>query len=299
MSIELEDEIRDGFCVSSKIKKVWKVQLDLAKKLVEVCNKYNLKCYIIWGTLLGAVRHKGFIPWDDDFDMAMPRKDYNILCSIADKEFQGDYFFQNALSDRAYFIGYSRLRNSSTTGIIKDNTNLNYNNGIYIDIYPMDGLCKNIVYRKLQFLMRDIYTWLSISYYGHASASTVLRQIGLKIVGRIARFTTYEHLYLRYTYWCSRYNEYSDKIGLIYHPTLYKKYIFNKKDSEKIIYLTFEDTTLPAPEGFRDILSNVYGNYMEFPPVEERGKWHEDQIIYEPDIPYVRYLHDVNVEEKI
>ena len=150
-----DEEKRDGYVVETKMKKIWSVQLDLLMELQRVCNRYNIKMFVVWGTLLGAIRHKGFIPWDDDLDVGLLREDYDKLCEIASKEFCEPYFFQTADSDRNFFIGYARLRNSDTTGIIKDNLDVEYNNGIYIDIYPLDGYPQNNLKRKIQLFTNN------------------------------------------------------------------------------------------------------------------------------------------------
>ena len=129
--MNIEAEVRDEYYVSEKQKKIWNVQLELLQKLKEVCLKYDIKFFLIWGTLLGSIRHKGFIPWDDDMDVALARSEYERLCLIAREEFKDPFFLQTAETDQEYFIGYARLRMSSTTGIIKENYSRNYNNGIY------------------------------------------------------------------------------------------------------------------------------------------------------------------------
>ena len=95
----LEEELRSGYLVSSKMKKIWAVQLDLLEQIKHVCSRYHLTYYADSGTLLGAVRHKGYIPWDDDIDIVMKRSDYNKLIEIAPIEFKKPYFLQSAHSE--------------------------------------------------------------------------------------------------------------------------------------------------------------------------------------------------------
>lgn len=85
----LEGEIRDGFYVESMMKKTWAAQMEVLAEVDRVCKKNNIQYFADWGTLLGAVRHKGFVPWDDDMDITMKRKDYNHFCNIAEKEMPG------------------------------------------------------------------------------------------------------------------------------------------------------------------------------------------------------------------
>lgn len=94
-SVFLKEENRDGYIVSALMKKVWAVELDLLSELDRVCKKYNIKYYAAFGTLLGAVRNKGFIPWDDDIDVCMLRDDYAKFKEVAKNEFGGKYYYQD------------------------------------------------------------------------------------------------------------------------------------------------------------------------------------------------------------
>ena len=129
-------EVRCGYEVSEKNKKVWAILLDLVVELERVCKKYNITMYADAGTLLGTVRHQGFIPWDDDIDIALKRKDYEKLCKVASKEFKHPYFFQTAYTDDHCFRGHAQLRNTETTGIVFLDHGMPYNKGIFIDIFP-------------------------------------------------------------------------------------------------------------------------------------------------------------------
>lgn len=136
----LQEEVRNGYRVSSEMKAVWKKELNLVQKLLDVCKKYNLKVFADAGTLLGAVRHKGFIPWDDDMDFAMFRSDYDVLLKVAKDEFTSPYFLQTVYNDKLYLRGHAQLRDITTTAMQPTELNEEYNRGIFIDIFVLDGV---------------------------------------------------------------------------------------------------------------------------------------------------------------
>ena len=141
----LEAEERDGYLVSKETKEIWAVELDLLNEFIRVCDKYQIKYYADGGTILGAVRHGGFIPWDDDIDLVMKRGEFNRLNKIASSEFKYPYFWQTEETDPGSFRGHAQLRNSLTTGILKAEADYKYkfNQGIFIDVFPMDYIPDN------------------------------------------------------------------------------------------------------------------------------------------------------------
>lgn len=136
-----EEEIRCNYTISKKMKEVWAIELDLLNEIIRVCVKYDIRYYAIGGTLLGAIRHEGFIPWDDDIDIAMSREDYDKLCLVAQKEICEPYFCQTIQSDYGS-RPFIRVRNSQTTGIQRQEvgSKVPYNQGIFIDIFPWDNI---------------------------------------------------------------------------------------------------------------------------------------------------------------
>ena len=106
-----KEEVRDGYFVSSDMKNLWAVELDLLNEFIRVCEVYNLRYFAEGGTMIGAVRHNGFIPWDDDIDIVMPREDYCKLEKIAVKEFKFPYFWQTEKTDPGSMRGHAQLRN--------------------------------------------------------------------------------------------------------------------------------------------------------------------------------------------
>ena len=135
----LEPEEKWGFQVTRQRKEIWAVELDLLHELDRVCKKHGLTFFADSGTMLGAIRHKGFIPWDDDIDVAMMRDEYEQLCKIAGEEFSYPYFFQTEYTDHGTLRGHAQLRNSMTTAVLKDENHTQYpfNQGIFIDIFPL------------------------------------------------------------------------------------------------------------------------------------------------------------------
>lgn len=291
MEFNTEPEVRCGYKVSSKLKKIWNVEINLLLEIIRVCDKYNLRFTLWAGTMLGAIRHKGFIPWDDDLDIALPREDYEKFLKVADTEFKSPYFLQTALTDNKFFFGYARLRNSETTGMITWNKSADYNNGIYVDIYVLDGYDANKRKVKLQLIKRDIVKQLLNVYYADKTYKSRKPGIIVKLIKIFSHIRTYEYWYKKYVNIISKYNSTAGRLGMMTHEVKdIKKYWCKYTDFNDIVMLTFEGIKVPVLKNYDVILKNFYGNYMEFPPVELRGAWHEDLIIFNPDISYKEYL---------
>lgn len=290
--IDIKEEIRDGYLVTQKTKKIWNIELDLLTQLLAVCKKYDLTCWVIAGTMLGAVRHKGFIPWDDDIDVALPRKDFQKLIEVAPNEFEYPYFLQTPRSDPYYYSSTIRLRNSETTGIISQDKKRKTNNGIYIDIFPLDSWPKDV--KKQKRLVRGVWIYNKLlfdrQYLKPDSWKNKLYFCINKFVFWLYR---YEKLLDNFDTYCSQYNDQNlDMIAYVARGKVKKdgfRYAWSKEETTSTVYLDFENIQVPVPVGYISCLQKRYGDFMKFPPVEERGKWHADIIIFEPDTPYYEY----------
>lgn len=256
----LLEEERCGYKISAEMKKVWAVQLDLLQVLFDVCKKHGLRIYAEGGTLLGAIRHKGFIPWDDDIDLTMMREDYDKLMSLGD-EFTHPYFLQNVYTDPHYTHRHAQIRNSETAcwswnakGCVKK-----FNQGIFIDIFPSDDMPMNprafSRYYKKEGLARQKYRL--ISKFANALPEGLYQMLRnkTKFLSDKCRYENYENV-LR--------SVKNGDDGNVCEISFQHNYpILNKRLYGEPQWVEFEHIKMPIPQCPHDILRLQFGeNYM-------------------------------------
>ena len=138
-------------------------QYEILIEFDRICRKHGLTYFLAYGTLLGAVRHKGFIPWDDDIDTLMPYDDFKRLREIPSSEWKHPFFLQNSESDKNYPLCFSKVRNSNTTLITEESAHLDINQGVDIDIYPLLYLADDPGERKKQYFITKAYMLLQVN----------------------------------------------------------------------------------------------------------------------------------------
>lgn len=281
------EEVRNGYTITTEMKKIWAVELDLLKKLLEVCKKYNLHCYADAGTLIGAVREKGFIPWDDDIDVAMFRKDYEKLKEIADTAFEKPYFFQTAYTDETYKIGHAQLRNSNTTAILDEQfkNKVKYNCGIFIDIFILDGVAPNKIIFETQRIKIAILNHLLKVFTPDESVLSKKEKVIKKILllfqlDKLTLFTKKEKIL------CSISIDETEFVSLLSFVFEIRKRIRNKHLYDNTIWLDFETIKIPAPAGYHEILTRQYGDYMKPSQISTS----HGNIFFDVEKPYTEYL---------
>lgn len=295
----LREENRDGYKVSSRMKKVWCVELDLLDKLMAICKKYNLRIYASGGTMLGAVRHQGIIPWDDDIDIMMFREDYDKLCDIAPTELSYPYFFQTEETDNGSYRGHAQLRNSETTGILKhemDQKRL-FNQGIFIDIFPLDNIpddertCRKHL-RKIKWIwLAHRVCLLSSKPFKFEWGKEFKRSVALLLLNtfiprRLATRKCDEYFHktenLR-----RRYNKFvTNKI--VMSPFYEKRWTWERSDFKSFSLMPFEMINIPVPDEKEKMLDITYGNWRQFVV----GNSMHGGVFFDVDVPYTEYLKD-------
>ncbi|MDE6675551.1 MAG: LicD family protein, partial [Acetatifactor sp.] len=146
-----EQEIRNGFYIDVMMKKVWAAELEVLQKVAEICDRHGIVWYAAWGTLLGAIRHEGFVPWDDDMDIWVKRKDYNRLLQILPEELPREYEIRSPLVKGGYDQFHTLINNGSFS--IEEEHLRQYHGcplSVGLDIYPLDYLPRGDEERELQ-----------------------------------------------------------------------------------------------------------------------------------------------------
>ena len=275
------------------------ILIQLLQEFDTYCTKHNLTYYVIAGTLLGAIRHKGIIPWDDDIDICMPRVDYNKLIKLYNEgaKFSSDSFFlQTSANDVGFNKTFAKLRNSNTTEIPLKDAAYNYNHGAFLDIFPLDAIPQDK--RKFRKQIKIMIMLEGILHY-QARIFSDINDYGLsgkkkhayRVIAGLyhLHILTPSRLYNYYHKIAAQYeNEPHNEIGItiVVHDS--PRFIFPQKCFEDIIRLPFENITVNAPAGYDNILKNSYGNYMT--PVKQMSE--HGETIFEATVPYKLYIDE-------
>ena len=256
-------------------------ELDILKAVKRVCEENNLTYYLSSGTLLGAVRHQGFIPWDDDIDIEMPYPDYCKFIEIAQEQLGEDYFVQNNRTEDMFHALFTKVINVHTTMYGEFDVGLPGSHGVWIDVFPLihvggkwDLFCRRLCVRTSNFIMMDSKRFDRDREYLRGRSSkfafavvALLRKLPKKVkralssllrkrVFRAKKGARMAHVWQNITY---------------VHPA----FVF--KDPPQM--LPFEDDVFSCPADSKEYLRNAYGDYMRLPPEDQRDGGHGKIIV--------------------
>lgn len=258
------------------LRKVQLTLLEIAKEIKRVCEENNIRYFLYRGTFLGAVRHQGFIPWDDDMDFAMLREDYEKFCRIAPEKLGEKFVFQNWYTSRNYAQPFGKVRKRGTLYIEAKSGNLE-ENGLYVDIYPLDfapegeadraALAKKLVHLfRLKLMQGGYKPWMEedrilwvkrIGYVAYQAASL--------LVSRKKLIQIYEDAALAV----------KDSDTLYEQSALPVAYYFDREHYRETAMYPFEDTYFPGPKDYDAVLRSLYNDYMTLPPEDKRENRHQ------------------------
>lgn len=255
------------------MKDIYKTKL--LESLIEidrVCNENGLRYYLTGGTLLGAIRHKGFIPWDDDIDVAMPRPDYEQLKKIAANVFKKKFRFVTVDDDEKYYCRYAKVYHQETT--LVEYRHPFYLGGLFVDVFPLDGMPTDLLqgrkhftkYRKKLNVLNILYTRpkvnsiINLLRYVRQSIYKLVFNIyeQIKILDRIAQTYSYED------------SEYIVNFSGAYG----EREITKKEYFDEYLLTEFEGYKFRIPKGYHMLLKGLYGDYLQLPPKEKQVSHH-------------------------
>lgn len=291
----LEEEVRCDFNVTPRRKKLWQMEMELLQFVDFVCKKLDIQYYAIGGTLLGAVRHQGFIPWDDDIDLAMFRTDYDRFVKYVVLEMRPPIFVQCPDTEKDYALSHIKIRNSNSTGATKYDFEFEYNKGVFIDVFPLDNIPDGPE-EKSSFL-KGIYDYRKLIdvgarhfwYWGCDSKGekSIVPDEEIKRYSDCIRSRTIPGVCKEYDGFCSKFNgtetEYCGILGL----DLSSEALFWKRSWFcGPVRLPFEYLSIPCPGEYDAVLRKQYGDYLTF----VRGGALHGSLIFEPDVPFYDYV---------
>lgn len=297
MSFNLDEEVICDHLVTKETKKLWAVEMDLARHLLDVCKKHDLRIWATGGTLIGAVRHKGFIPWDDDMDFCMMRDDYNKLIEIGPKEFKDPYFFQSIYTEKHFWGGMIKIRRSNTAMIEKTyNIHKDFNRGIFIDVFILDAIPNdknklNKEFKKIKYLRRLLKNYRLVdsrnfSLSGKLKHAIVYAYVSLcgpmRIQNKIKSILSKNKI--SDNDFCGILDFYAlegfDNTRIKYR---------DKKYFEETVMLPFHDMQIPAPKEYDKLLTDLFGDYMK--PV--KGTQAHSNIVVDCERSYKEVLAEL------
>ena len=246
------------------------LELEILLEVDRVCKKHNITYYLGEGSLLGAIRHNGFIPWDDDIDILMKREDYEKFLQIAPVELGKDYFLQNSFSEKKFWVFFSKVRLLRKTDFNQlDISNLTEHNGPYIDVFPLDYVPRKASFKQL-YTAKKIKAYRYILFY-KTRALKKPKNKKRKLLYYLSKFYTVKHLHNELYKQSTKFNHKSHKYLVnycSYYNTTEQTIPVNFYDEPK--YVKFEGHLLPVPNKADYILTSIYGDYMTLPPLEKR-----------------------------
>lgn len=275
------------------LRKLQLTQCEMLDEIVRVCEENNLRYFLIGGTLLGAVRHKGFIPWDDDLDITMPREDYEKFCSISQTKLKNNYFLHSIDTDEKYWLRFAKVRKKGTLFDEQSIKCLKTHKEIYIDIFPLDNSneYKNIFKTIREFLIVaiSIMIYEKLHIKPVRPRKTLAGDLYFNLFHIIAIPFSIKKLQLfqkKLMTFCNKkkaiyYLNYGSNYNLLKQTIPVEKY-------EPAVKLEFEGKLYSAPNDYDYILNRIYGDYMTLPPIEKRTSLH---------LPNIIVFGDENIEE--
>lgn len=250
--------------------------LDILKEIDRICKKHNITYFLSAGTALGAIRHQGFIPWDDDADIGMLREDFERFRKIAVTELNKGYYYQRMGKGSRFYRNFDQIGKYNTAFVLYRLKDLKIHHGLHVDVFPFDFVPED--YKKREELVKEVQrlrTKLSRKLLPHAvTTKNPWKRLIINHERYRLKFIPLRLLHRKMEATLTRYQgkeeQYVADLLTHYKKTMY----FKKSDILPVQYVPFEDTSLPVPGNADAYLTMMYGDYMTPPPEGKRNQRH-------------------------
>jgi lipopolysaccharide cholinephosphotransferase len=248
--------------------------MDAFAEFDRVCRAQEIPYYLSGGSLLGAVRHQGIIPWDDDVDVCLLRPDYERLVKVAPRELKDRYFLQTTKSDPDYFFCFAKIRVSGTRFVEASSIDCDIHHGAYIDIFPLDNVPESRAVRWLHAGLCRLLKTMVLARGKYRDLSPVKNCVA-KVLRAFLRPMPFPVLmsWLQAAAQLSH-NDDSTYVTIVGGPWSYRRECAPRRYFKNRVELVFGGHSAPAPAMWHEYLTYLWGDYMTPPPEDERGKWH-------------------------
>lgn len=251
-----------------ELKQIQVIQQDLIREVGRICKKCGIHFNMVGGTMLGAIRHKGYIPWDDDADIGFLRTEYEKFRKVCKTELNSEkYYMQDLRDTEGYRWGYGKLRRRGTEFVRLNQEFMPYEQGISIDLMPFDNVPDGWLAKRIHFFRCFLYRKLFWSEVGSRTEKNFWKRIAYKAMRRIPMdlvIRSYQHFI------DTGQRKKTQLVRILTFPTPKKVYGYERKWYTQLSKYSFEDMMLPGAKDYDGYLRVKYGDYMELPPNEKR-----------------------------
>ncbi len=274
--------------IQEQIKQVWEAEQEILDVIDDVCRRHGLRYTLAYGTLIGAVRHGGFIPWDDDIDIMMPREDYEKLLFVWQKDAPSNYILQNIRTNPDYTNTFSKIRKDHTTFLQdEEEAEKSYHKGIFVDIFPADRVAGGNFSRKLQGFACAVYLLYTRGYTSGSGGFKGLLERFLLRLPKGMRASLRKKCQKR----IRKYNGNNDLLWFAPSTMGSSKIFYSSALFDKMKEIEFCGKKYSCVEDHHGFLTGEYGDYMQLPPESERV-WKHHPIIIDFDHNYEELERD-------
>ena len=252
------------------------IQLGILNYIKKVCDKNNINYFLTAGTLLGAIRHKGFIPWDDDIDIGLLNEDYKRFIEVLKNEKNERYILLERKDDKSYFYPFVKIVDTATI-LIEDNYNPINNYGVYVDVFSYIGTPNNKLKRKLFFhQIKNTQRIIAYKSFHRITDRNIVKRLLKLFLKNVFKLVNMDAVLSYNEYLQNKYNSIkSDFVMNNWSLGNMKHALITKKSFDHFIEWEFENNKYRIPQDYDEILKTSYGDYMTLPPVEKRISNHK------------------------